>query len=55
MSILFFFNLIFVHLREHFVSSFKHRAEQVGWKQAVRERDEGTFDWTANRPYGEDS
>jgi enoyl-CoA hydratase len=35
--------------------NFKHRAEQVGWKQAVRERDEGTFDWTANRPYGEDS
>jgi len=33
---------------------FKHRAEQVGWKQAVRERDEGTFDWTANRPF-EDS
>ena len=27
------------------------RAEQVGWKQAVRERDEGTFDWTANRPF----
>ena len=35
--------------------NFKHRAEQVGWKQAVSERDEGTFDWTANRPYGEDS
>jgi len=29
---------------------FKRRAEEVGWKQAVRERDEGTFDWTANRP-----
>lgn len=33
---------------------FKERAEQHGWKQAVRERDEGTFDWTANRPF-EDS
>jgi enoyl-CoA hydratase len=30
--------------------NFKHRAEEVGWKQAVRERDLGTFDWTANRP-----
>lgn len=30
--------------------NFKHRAEEVGWKQAVRERDAGTFDWTANRP-----
>jgi enoyl-CoA hydratase len=30
--------------------NFKARAEEVGWKQAVRERDEGSFDWTANRP-----
>ena len=30
--------------------NFKHRAEQVGWKQAVDERDQGTFDWTANAP-----
>lgn len=30
--------------------NFKHRAEQQGWKQAVRERDLGTFDWTQNRP-----
>lgn len=30
--------------------NFKQRAEHVGWKQAVRERDHGTFDWTANRP-----
>ena len=30
--------------------NFKHRAEQVGWKQAVDERDQGTFDWTANGP-----
>ena len=30
--------------------NFKARAEAVGWKQAVRERDRGTFDWTANRP-----
>ncbi|MEM6984952.1 MAG: crotonase/enoyl-CoA hydratase family protein [Pseudomonadota bacterium] len=31
--------------------NFKARAEQVGWKQAVKERDAGSFDWTANRPF----
>jgi enoyl-CoA hydratase len=30
--------------------NFKHRAEAVGWKKAVDERDQGTFDWTANAP-----
>lgn len=30
--------------------NFKRRAEEMGWKQAVRERDLGTFDWTQNRP-----
>jgi enoyl-CoA hydratase len=30
--------------------TFKTRAEAVGWKQAVRERDTGTYDWTADRP-----
>jgi enoyl-CoA hydratase len=30
--------------------AFKERSEQVGWKQAVDERDRGTFDWTENRP-----
>ncbi|MBM3570041.1 MAG: crotonase/enoyl-CoA hydratase family protein [Alphaproteobacteria bacterium] len=30
--------------------AFKRRAEQVGWKQAVEERDAGTYDWTADRP-----
>ena len=30
--------------------NFKKRAEMHGWKEAVRERDLGTFDWTANRP-----
>lgn len=30
--------------------NFRARAEEVGWKQAVRERDHGTFDWTLNRP-----
>ena len=30
--------------------NFKQRAETVGWKQAVRERDSGTWDWTENRP-----
>lgn len=28
---------------------------EVTWKQAVRERDEGTFDWTANQPFDEGS
>ncbi|MDO6797858.1 crotonase/enoyl-CoA hydratase family protein [Shimia thalassica] len=28
--------------------NFKARSEAVGWKEAVRERDEGTFDWTRN-------
>ena len=30
--------------------NFKSRVEEVGWRQAVQERDEGTFDWTENRP-----
>ena len=30
--------------------NFKKRAETAGWKEAVRNRDEGTWDWTANRP-----
>ncbi len=30
--------------------NFKARSEQVGWKQAVDERDRGTYDWTQNRP-----
>ena len=30
--------------------AFKKRSEQVGWKQAVDERDRGTYDWTADRP-----
>jgi len=30
--------------------NFTRRAETVGWKQAVRERDEGSWDWTENRP-----
>ena len=30
--------------------NFKQRSEQVGWKQAVRERDSGTYDWTDDRP-----
>lgn len=31
--------------------AFKARVEAVGWKQAVRERDGGTYDWTADRPF----
>lgn len=30
--------------------NFKHRSEEMGWKQSVRERDLGTYDWTENRP-----
>lgn len=30
--------------------NFKTRSEAVGWKQAVDERDRGTYDWTRNRP-----
>ena len=30
--------------------NFKKRAEEVGWKQAVREHDSGTFDWTLDKP-----
>jgi enoyl-CoA hydratase len=30
--------------------NFKRRAEEKGWKQAVDERDQGTFDWTAYEP-----
>jgi len=30
--------------------NFKKRAETVGWKEAVRNRDQGTWDWTADRP-----
>ena len=33
---------------------FRHRAEEVGWKQAVRERDDGSYDWTANEPFDDD-
>ena len=28
--------------------NFKQRSETSGWKQAVKERDSGTFDWTTN-------
>jgi len=30
--------------------NFKNRSEAVGWKQAVRERDQGTYDWTCDVP-----
>ena len=29
--------------------NFKARVEEVGWKGAVTERDQGTFDWTSVR------
>ena len=29
--------------------NFKARVEEVGWKGAVTERDQGTFDWTSAR------
>jgi enoyl-CoA hydratase len=36
------------HTREGL--NFKRRAAEVGWKQAVDERDQGTFDWTTYEP-----
>ncbi|MDG2285907.1 MAG: enoyl-CoA hydratase, partial [Alphaproteobacteria bacterium] len=30
--------------------TFKDRVETMGWRQAVQERDLGTYDWTDNRP-----
>ena len=35
--------------------NFKARVEEVGWKQAVAERDQGTFDWAANKRFDEKS
>jgi len=32
---------------------FKRRVEEVGWKQAVKERDDGTYDWTYSKPIDE--
>lgn len=28
--------------------AFKRRSENIGWKIAVKERDSGTYDWTAD-------
>ena len=33
--------------------NFKARVAQVGWKQAVQERDNGTYDWSRNEPFEE--
>ena len=33
--------------------NFKARVEKVGWKQAVSERDHGTFDLSRNGPFEE--
>ncbi len=30
--------------------NFKSRAETAGWKQSVKERDQGLYDWTNNQP-----
>ncbi|MDH3742243.1 MAG: crotonase/enoyl-CoA hydratase family protein [Hyphomicrobiales bacterium] len=32
---------------------FKERSERVGWKQAVEERDKGSYDWTKDQPIEE--
>ena len=37
------------HTREGL--NFKRRAAEQGWKQAVVERDQGTFDWTRYEPF----
>ena len=34
--------------------NFKARVEEVGWKQAVAERGQGTFDWTADKPFDDE-
>ena len=34
--------------------NFEARVEMVGWKHAVAERDQGTFDWTRNQPFASD-
>ena len=31
--------------------NFQRRSTEQGWKQAVRERDQGLFDWTRNAPF----
>lgn len=31
--------------------NFKARAETKGWKQAVKERDQGLYDWTRDKPF----
>jgi hypothetical protein len=36
------------HTREDY--NFKRRAQKNGWKQAVEERDQGSFDWTRYEP-----
>ncbi len=36
------------HTREGL--NFNRRAEEKGWKHAVDERDQGTFDWTSYEP-----
>ncbi len=33
--------------------AFKRRAENFGWKTAVKERDSGTYDWTGDMPLNE--
>ncbi|CAF1244010.1 unnamed protein product [Didymodactylos carnosus] len=35
--------------------AFKQRAENVGWKTVVQERDFGTYDWTADKPLEENN
>ncbi len=35
--------------------NFKRRAEAVGWKRAVKDRDDGSFDWTANQLFDQES
>jgi enoyl-CoA hydratase len=35
--------------------AFKRRSENVGWKIAVKERDLGTYDWTADLSFEENN
>ena len=31
--------------------NFKARSEREGWKQTVKERDQGLYDWTQDKPF----
>ena len=42
------------HTREGLNFKRRARAAEEGWKQAVEERDRGSFDWTRYEPFAQD-